>query len=586
VQSTLKLGALLTRPNGKGVWSQVSSPRRRGWTLWTGGATAIVLPTAATALHGALYGRWIVDDAAITFAYARSITEGWGPVAQASGPVAEGWSNPSWLALLIAGRLLGLFDRGAWFGVPDYVAFPKFVAVLCCAAMFAAFFCAARGLSRRPALVATVAGMVVAAVPSFVIWAVSGLENSLLAAAVAWLAALLARAAAACRILTPKVAVLTGFLAALAALTRPDGLIYAGAFPLVALLLIRREQLVSWAGATALSIAAFAMPYTAYVAWRWSTFRELVPNTAIAKSQTLPGLDNLDQPSGLIGYVGIATTLVGLLLIGAALARASAQRAALIGLLVPLGLAVAAFGVLEADWMGEFRFASPVWALGALAGVAAGAIVLPTLAVRGRAAVALAVTAAVGTSGALFVDAAQQFRAAPTVPVCSVAQNMGHTFNGYAVILGMRNGALATPDVGGAALVSRLRIIDIAGLIDPEVAARAGAGDAAGVRDVIFRQRPEFIEIHHGWATGTGLVFDPRLAAGWVKVRDESPTDGIWVRSDLVASPGRLAALQQWDREVAQPAEYRQEVDAPRSSCGPTLTVRVDPLAPVDLHEG
>lgn len=66
---------------------------------------------------------------------------GLGPFSSPDAAVVEGYSNPAWLAVLIAGRLLGLFDRGAWFGVPDYVAYPKAVALLCCAGVFAACYC-------------------------------------------------------------------------------------------------------------------------------------------------------------------------------------------------------------------------------------------------------------------------------------------------------------------------------------------------------------------------------------------------------------------------------------------------------------
>ena len=98
-----------------------------GWLLPVG------VPTVLVALQMQLYGRWIVDDAATTFAYARSLAAGEGAVLQPGANPVEGYSNPAWLAVLVLGRWLGLFDRGTWFGVPDLVVFPKFVALLCCA---------------------------------------------------------------------------------------------------------------------------------------------------------------------------------------------------------------------------------------------------------------------------------------------------------------------------------------------------------------------------------------------------------------------------------------------------------------------
>ena len=84
---------------------------------------AIGIPTALTGLHAAVYGRWIVDDAAISFAYARSIAKGLGPVMQPGDPPVEGYSNPAWVALLALGRWLGLFDHGAGLAFPTMLHF-------------------------------------------------------------------------------------------------------------------------------------------------------------------------------------------------------------------------------------------------------------------------------------------------------------------------------------------------------------------------------------------------------------------------------------------------------------------------------
>lgn len=259
--------------------------RPRGLFAWS---AAVGIPTALTAMHGSLYGRWIVDAAAITFAYARSIATGAGPVLQPGGDPVEGYSNPAWMAVLVVGRWLDLFDRGSWFGVPDYVAFPKLLALLCCLGVFCCLYLAARSLSSRPVLVTALAGSVTAAVPAFVIWTVSGLENSLLALAVAGIAALLVRAASEGRVPSGRVAAGCGLLAALAALTRPDGLTYAVALPAAAVLALRRRTVPATLRATVISLVAFAVPAGIYLGWRLSTFGEYLPNTALAKAQGLP----------------------------------------------------------------------------------------------------------------------------------------------------------------------------------------------------------------------------------------------------------------------------------------------------------
>ena len=422
----------MTQVADRPATAAATSGRRR----WPGAVLAVALPTALFGAHALLYGRWVVDDAGITFAYARSLATGAGPVLQPGAEAVEGYSNPAWLALLVVARWLGLFDHGAWFGVPDYVAFPKLLALVLVAATFACCYAAAAALSRHPVLVTMIAGTATAAVPSFVVWTVSGLENALLALAVTALAAVLVRAAVADRLLATSTAVRCGLLAALAALTRPDGLVYAGAFPLAALLLLRRGELARAAGATAVGLAAFAVPTGAYLAWRLATFGEFLPNTAIAKSQGLPGSAALARPGELVGYVGWLAALLVALCVGAALAQPWAARRGFVALLVPLALAVVAFGVLAPDWMAQLRFATPVWPLGALAGAVAAVHVAGQLTVRGRVVGAvLAVAAAVASAPAL-VDAAREFRAAPTAPLCLVAQNTGRTVNAYARIVG------------------------------------------------------------------------------------------------------------------------------------------------------
>lgn len=534
---------------------------------------AVAVPTALVAVHATAYGRWIVDDAAITFAYARSVATGAGPVLQPGAEPVEGFSNPAWLALLVAGRWLGAFDRGGWFGVPDHVLFPKLLALACCAAMFASFLAAARATTTRPLLVTMVAGAATAAVPSYVIWSASGLESSLLALVAVAIAAVLARAATAGRLLATTTAVTCGLLAALAALTRPDGLIYAAAYPLAVLVLLRRGDLRRAATAVAAGVAAFAGPAGLYLAWRLTTFGEVLPNTALAKSQGLPGVAGLVRPLELAGYLGWPAVLLAAAAVAAALLRRAPDRAGLVALLAPLGLAVAAYGVLEADWMGEHRFATPVWALGALVTAVAASRVLPPPNLAARWVVTVAVAAAVAVSGVHLVTAAREFRAAPTAPLCLVAQNTGHNVNGYARLLGVEDASLLAPDIGGAALVSELEIIDLAGLADARVAGFWGAQDWPGLRDHVFDDvRPTVIRSHGVWSATTGITADPRLAAGYVEVPTIAGSVDR-VRRDAVGGPEQLARLRESASEVAAPAEARYRA-APLSSCGPELRPR------------
>ena len=240
---------------------------------------------------------------------------------QPGAPPVEGFSDPAWMALLAFGHRLGLFDHGTWFGVPDYVAYPKALAIALLAVVFSAFLATAAAVSRYPAAVTAVAGCACALIPSFVIWSVSGLENALLAAAVAVQVAVVVRRRD--RLAAVQPALACGLLAALAALTRPEAAVYAATYPL-ALLVVGRPR---WRelGAAALSVVAFAVPFGAYLAWRLATFGQWLPTTAIAKSQGLPTVAGFAKVGGLIAYAGWPIVLVGTLLVGAALAGAAGR---------------------------------------------------------------------------------------------------------------------------------------------------------------------------------------------------------------------------------------------------------------------
>lgn len=533
-----------------------------GWLVGVG------IPVLVTGWHALQYGRWIVDDAGITFAYARSVASGAGPVLQPGADRVEGFSNPAWLALLTVGRWVGLFDRGVWFGIPDYVAFPKALALVLVAGVFAWMLYAAAAVSRHSVLVTVLAGVATACLPAFVIWCFSGLENSLLAFAVFGIGAVLVRAVVTDRLLSVGTGLTCGLLAALAALTRPDGLVYMAAFPVAVLLLVRGSEPRRAVWAVAASVVTFAIPYGAYVMWRIATFGEVLPNTALAKAQGLPGIDAVSRPGELVAYVGWLAVVIATLAAGVALAD-SAQRRPLIAGLVPLGLAVAAYGVLQEDWMGQFRFATPVWPLAAFVVAVAVAHIVPRFGRRGRLVICVAFAVAALISTPALLVGYRSFRAAPTAPLCLVVTNTGTAFNDLARTIAVRNGTLLAPDVGGAALTSNLRIVDLAGLTDARIAEFWRTSDWTGLRDYVFNEvRPSFIKAHGPWLAVLARESDPRLDIDYAEVATISGSTE-WVRRDLLTEPGSLEALQAAAARTA-PVDLRYR-EAPLSSCGDTL---------------
>src|SRR5205823_2454437 len=96
--------------------------------LYAAGRAAVLVPIILFVLHAAPLGTWLIDDAGISFAYARSLATGQGLVAQPGTEPVEGFSNPLWTFLLAALFRLGLFD---------VVWTPKVLSVMLVAVTFA-----------------------------------------------------------------------------------------------------------------------------------------------------------------------------------------------------------------------------------------------------------------------------------------------------------------------------------------------------------------------------------------------------------------------------------------------------------------
>ncbi|WP_370971782.1 hypothetical protein [Amycolatopsis sp. cg9] len=540
---------------------------KAGTGTWRGklaAVAAILGGTALIAVHASFYGHWLIDDAAITFAYSRNVADGFGPVLQPGASPVEGYSNPTWMVLLALGKLVGLFDHGTLFGVNDQILFPKALALACCLGVLVLFYFGAKTLTRRPALVTFLTGAVLAAIPSFVIWCFSGLENSFYALTVAALAVLILRAVQGGRLLSTQVAAGTGLIAMLAALTRPDGIIYAGAYPIVVLLFLKRELLGRSVRAVVVSVAGFAVPYGAYVVFRWFEFGRLVPNTAVAKGQEPPNLDDLARPGEIVSYVGWLVVAIAVACLVMLMIRPSKLRTGLIALLAPFGLTVVAYIVLEYDWMGQLRFATPVWTLGAFGAAVVVVEALSAARLRGRIVLACLLVVAAVSSVSGFYTQGTTYRANVKTAFCIVAERDAQAVNGFADILKLPDTAqVGLIDLGGTSLGSRIRVLDLAGLGDKPIADYLHRADMQGLRDYVFTQaKPELITFIGSWITTLQFDKDPRFDQDYVTIFVNQPIGNMtvdsrnWVsyhvRRDLV-DPVKLAELQAYAQKTLPP---------------------------------
>jgi len=229
----------------------------------------------ALAVAALLYGAvrtWprTVDDAYITFRYARNLTEGAGPVFN-PGERVEGCSSPTWMFLSAAAIRAGL----------DPVPTAKVLGVAASLALLVAVFAGLRRACVTPRG-AALATLLLGSSMVLQIWAAAGMETTTYA--LAFFAGLL--------LLSEQrpsrdtdLAASAAF--ALAALTRPEGLVFW-----IMGLAISAGRAGSWRDAIR-SVGAYALPGVAlasYFVWRVGYYGFPFPNTYYAKTGGGPEL--------------------------------------------------------------------------------------------------------------------------------------------------------------------------------------------------------------------------------------------------------------------------------------------------------
>jgi hypothetical protein len=233
-----------------------------------------VLTVVSVGLQLWLYD-WYIEDAAISFAFARNWASGDGLVAVPGMERVEGYSNPTWVALMSLFELVGVhgFISSKVLGVVFGAACVPLTWAIAGSAFDAPD-------DDRP----LVAAALLALNPQFAIWNASGLENSLFSFLLA--AGLWRTLREAADVLDPArprpsrwpLAALW-FLAL--TLTRPEGIAYAAVGGLFAMLFTIADGLGLWP--TIRWLVTFFVPWGAYQAWHYHYFAWAFPNTYYAK---------------------------------------------------------------------------------------------------------------------------------------------------------------------------------------------------------------------------------------------------------------------------------------------------------------
>jgi len=531
--------------------------RATGQFIW------VAIPSLVFLLHAALFATWIVDDAGISFAYARNLALGYGLVSQPGLPPVEGYSNPLWVFLLALLYRLHLFT---------VIATPKIVS---CVLVIGAFLLLSRVMTRA-AGASKAAGVValtlLALNTSFVVWTTSGLENPL------YVFLLSALTCGSLELVThprpPRSqAIAVGLLATAIALTRSEGVLYFAAFPML-LLVSRAYRAYRGAAPVAPALlsytAAFALSLGAFLLFRWHYFGELLPNTYYAKGTAFSAAAQygpmfalsfiwrlLELVAGIGGLIGV---LAAAWLLFAAGYLMSARRfgMARAGLVTMTILTGTAYLLLPPDWMKEYRFATPFLVFFYLTIVLITADFLgdPGLTRRRGVTAAIAVaTLALGGSVLVFAGRSLAFMREPEVDFAGVKGWISDRFDRYADELAVAQGSLLVPDLGATLWYSRLRVYDLGKLCDKTIARTMVKHPPAFYHYVFEVAKPTFIHTHGNWSYYAMLDEDPRFRRDYVPISEvregEGKThpvfSGDYVRKEIAR--GQEATLERLGRE-------------------------------------
>jgi arabinofuranosyltransferase len=294
-----------------------------------------VLAAGVAAFH------YIPDDTFITLRYARNVLRGDGFVFN-PGERVEGYTNFLWLLVIVFAGKLGL----PLVGAARTLSFLFSLGTLALVARAARPAGRADGAEQawRGAIATILPATVLAASPPFLVWSVSGSEIPLFTF-------LLLAGFLLLRGGTRPGAALVVF--GLLGLVRPEGLLF---FSIAFLVLLARSPRRTAVAAMGLGIALVF--YAPYLAWKWSYFHAILPNTFYAKT----------GPAGLMlanggRYVSGFFMRYGYLFLAGALMLSAAGAARDGGYtLLLLFTCAAALEVclLGGDWMPQYRLLVPI----------------------------------------------------------------------------------------------------------------------------------------------------------------------------------------------------------------------------------
>ena len=473
-----------------------------------GAALASAAGCALLAVHAASYWPFVSDDALISLRYAQNWVRGLGLVWNA-GERVEGYSNLAWIALVAGLHRLGV----------DLLLATRIWAALAGALTVVAVATLPRGGAPGPRLLGVA---LLASLGPVAVWLVGGLELPLLLALLAWSWWLLGGEP-----LRSSRLGLAALLLGCAAITRPDGILFAGVAAL-ALLASACGSLRERLAAPALVAGVPLVFLGAQTAFRLGYYGDFVPNSARVKVAF-----TLDRLADGLAYVGVgvllAAPLLGLALYFARPAWRAPARRRLVSITLGSALAWSAYvALVGGDIFPGYRQLGPVFlALVFLVTAGAGETLAGEVAPRR--------VVALSTAGVLALLAFQL-----VAPGNRRARSERWEYQGQSIATALKRGfaqgpapLLAASAAGCLPFWSELPALDTLGLNDPYLAkhppADFGRGKIAhelGDGRYVLSRRPDLMS----WCLPRGslepcfrseleLARMPEFAAQYVPVR-------------------------------------------------------------------
>ncbi|HWA73185.1 MAG TPA: hypothetical protein VG937_12640 [Polyangiaceae bacterium] len=494
----------------------LGSKRERERLFLLAGAALLVIVSAV--MYRARYRHNTIDDAYISFQYAKNWASGQGLVFN-PGERVEGYSNFLWVALLAPLWPLSGHD-------PDTFATGAFVLALGCALVSLAVVVrvAVQEFATRVGFL--LALLLVAFDDAWLCYAVFSLETHLVVlCTVAALGASVLRFSHWQSVL--------GLCFALLAMTRLDGLLFALCFFAVEgvrwLRLDARRREEEWRGLVRIAVC-FALPFSFYFWARYQYYGALLPNTFYLKvGDTLAAL-----PRGLEYARTFLAERYGVPLLALVGVFAWNRRRWVPWLFLHVLLHFAYVIYVGGDFYSGHRFLlalTPSLALLTAAGFEACLERWPGRALR-MAAPPVALAACLLLRWGTIADG-------PFVAEIRVWNDVVDNNVRYARWLkgvARPNASLVLGDIGGAGFFADLRVHDVYGVVDPRVAHRkvdgfgtgkAGHEKVALLSDFLER-KPTYIKL--------GFLPVPNVLPGYYVFNDFPPgldIDGLLVQDDL-----------------------------------------------------